>query len=336
VTVYRLCTSGTIEEKIYQRQIFKTALTNRVLQDPRQKRLFSQKDLHDLLTLQPDNGKGRQSGEIETANTIANATRNEDVHGAGGISNRDSETLKDLLKSKGLVSRRREVQTACLQECCIAQMINSFPSSKEFLITALLILLPALPNQHPREKWRKRLGELLQKPQRHCGPVSTTIKWMVIPSRQLGLGLQNLALEAEGVPGPSEEDRTPRLVALPQRALRIPTACPNRLAACWHQFDNGTKSFSQAGNDVAALQAAMAATPAAMASTLNRWRISELTNRSIRRLFPISFMPYPVSPTVKQPSSCHFSTPSPGPNMIVARSSPSMARSLLLDAQVFH
>ncbi|CAN0565881.1 unnamed protein product, partial [Ectocarpus sp. 12 AP-2014] len=32
VTVYRLVTAGTIEEKIYHRQIFKTALTNRVLQ----------------------------------------------------------------------------------------------------------------------------------------------------------------------------------------------------------------------------------------------------------------------------------------------------------------
>lgn len=34
VTVYRLVTAGTIEEKIYHRQIFKTALTNRVLQVP--------------------------------------------------------------------------------------------------------------------------------------------------------------------------------------------------------------------------------------------------------------------------------------------------------------
>lgn len=32
VTIYRLITAGTIEEKIYHRQIFKTALTNRVLQ----------------------------------------------------------------------------------------------------------------------------------------------------------------------------------------------------------------------------------------------------------------------------------------------------------------
>ena len=31
VTVYRLITSGTIEEKVYQRQIYKQFLTNKVL-----------------------------------------------------------------------------------------------------------------------------------------------------------------------------------------------------------------------------------------------------------------------------------------------------------------
>ncbi|EKU20865.1 hypothetical protein NGA_2129100, partial [Nannochloropsis gaditana CCMP526] len=40
VTIYRLVTTGTIEEKIYQRQIFKTAISNRVLVDAKQKRLF--------------------------------------------------------------------------------------------------------------------------------------------------------------------------------------------------------------------------------------------------------------------------------------------------------
>ena len=34
VTIYRLVVAGTIEEKIYHRQIFKTALSQRVLSDP--------------------------------------------------------------------------------------------------------------------------------------------------------------------------------------------------------------------------------------------------------------------------------------------------------------
>jgi hypothetical protein len=33
-------TSGTIEEKIYHRQIFKQFLTNKILKDPKQKRFF--------------------------------------------------------------------------------------------------------------------------------------------------------------------------------------------------------------------------------------------------------------------------------------------------------
>ncbi|EGB10422.1 hypothetical protein AURANDRAFT_10276, partial [Aureococcus anophagefferens] len=51
VTIYRLVCAGTIEEKIYHRQIFKQALTNKVLSDAKQRRLFSQSELGELFTL---------------------------------------------------------------------------------------------------------------------------------------------------------------------------------------------------------------------------------------------------------------------------------------------
>jgi len=51
VTIYRLMTAGTIEEKIYHRQIFKQFLTNKVLKDPKQRTTFGLHDLHDLFTL---------------------------------------------------------------------------------------------------------------------------------------------------------------------------------------------------------------------------------------------------------------------------------------------
>ncbi|TPX13104.1 uncharacterized protein E0L32_006530 [Thyridium curvatum] len=51
VTIYRLMTAGTIEEKIYHRQIFKQFLTNKVLKDPKQRASFGLHDLHDLFTL---------------------------------------------------------------------------------------------------------------------------------------------------------------------------------------------------------------------------------------------------------------------------------------------
>ena len=108
VTVYRLCTAGTIEEKMYQRQIFKTALTNKVLHDPRQRRLFSQKDLHDLLTLQPDNGRAQagSGGMVDTADRIAKADKSKkgDYYNTSRteVSQDDGETLQCVLKSKGL------------------------------------------------------------------------------------------------------------------------------------------------------------------------------------------------------------------------------------------
>uniref|UniRef100_A0A8C1C3U8 DNA excision repair protein ERCC-6 n=1 Tax=Cyprinus carpio carpio TaxID=630221 RepID=A0A8C1C3U8_CYPCA len=51
VTVYRLLTAGTIEEKIYHRQIFKLFFTNRVLKDPKQSRFFKSNDIYELFTL---------------------------------------------------------------------------------------------------------------------------------------------------------------------------------------------------------------------------------------------------------------------------------------------
>lgn len=51
VMIYRLMTAGTIEEKVYHRQLFKQFLTNKILRDPKQRQDFQLKDLHDLFTL---------------------------------------------------------------------------------------------------------------------------------------------------------------------------------------------------------------------------------------------------------------------------------------------
>ncbi|XP_060625307.2 DNA excision repair protein ERCC-6 [Anolis sagrei] len=67
VTVYRLLTAGTIEEKIYHRQIFKQFLTNRILKDPKQRRFFKSNDLYELFSL--SNPDGTQ--ETETSAIFA-------------------------------------------------------------------------------------------------------------------------------------------------------------------------------------------------------------------------------------------------------------------------
>ena len=90
VTVYRLLTSGTIEEKIYHRQIFKQFLTNRVLKDPRQRRFFKSNHLHELFTLDSSAVAG---GSTETSALFA---------GTG------SEILPPVKERKRKKRRRRE------------------------------------------------------------------------------------------------------------------------------------------------------------------------------------------------------------------------------------
>ena len=51
VIIYRLITRGTIEEKIYHRQVYKELLSNRILENPNQKRIFSRSALNELFEL---------------------------------------------------------------------------------------------------------------------------------------------------------------------------------------------------------------------------------------------------------------------------------------------
>lgn len=53
VTVYRLICVGTVEEKMYHRQVFKHFLAQKVLSDTRQRRFFKHNDLKDLFSAPP-------------------------------------------------------------------------------------------------------------------------------------------------------------------------------------------------------------------------------------------------------------------------------------------
>lgn len=64
ITIYRLMTAGSIEEKIYHRQIFKTFLTNKILKDPKQRRFFKVNDLHDLFSLGDQDEMGTETGDL--------------------------------------------------------------------------------------------------------------------------------------------------------------------------------------------------------------------------------------------------------------------------------
>lgn len=85
VEIYRLMTAGTIEEKIYHRQIFKQFLTNKILRDPKQRQTFQLRDLHDLFTL----GESKD-GETETGSIF----KGTEVRLSGGAAKKTPSTLQ--------------------------------------------------------------------------------------------------------------------------------------------------------------------------------------------------------------------------------------------------
>ena len=64
VEIYRLMVAGTIEEKIFHRQVFKQFLTNKILRDPKQRQTFQMSDLHDLFTLGDANEEATQTSRL--------------------------------------------------------------------------------------------------------------------------------------------------------------------------------------------------------------------------------------------------------------------------------
>jgi len=53
VAVYRLVLAGSIEEKVYQRQVYKHFLSQKILNDPRQRQFFKWNEVADLFDLPP-------------------------------------------------------------------------------------------------------------------------------------------------------------------------------------------------------------------------------------------------------------------------------------------
>ncbi|GMM53346.1 DNA-dependent ATPase [Starmerella bacillaris] len=107
VLIYRLITAGTIEERIYERQIYKQYLSNKILKDPKQKRFFKNSDLHDLLSLRD---------ESESAEIFANANAQSGNNNEGSVSELDTEKKKiaeadDLSKMAGVTRETDYEQT---------------------------------------------------------------------------------------------------------------------------------------------------------------------------------------------------------------------------------
>ncbi|XP_047959154.1 protein CHROMATIN REMODELING 8 isoform X1 [Salvia hispanica] len=90
VTVYRLITRGTIEEKVYQRQIYKHFLTNKILKNPQQRRFFKARDMKDLFILN-DDGDG---GSTETSSIFSQISHKVNIVGASKDKQDESTPVK--------------------------------------------------------------------------------------------------------------------------------------------------------------------------------------------------------------------------------------------------
>lgn len=131
VTIYRLMTGGTIEEKIYHRQIFKQFLTNKILKDPKQRRFFKSNDLYDLFSLAPEDEtnetkklfrevgndveiKGREDDKIKSVEGVErmdvveakvekwNSLGNDSATSVKASSDNDSNILQSLFEMNGI------------------------------------------------------------------------------------------------------------------------------------------------------------------------------------------------------------------------------------------
>lgn len=94
VTIYRLLTAGTIEEKIYHRQIFKQFLTNRVLKDPKQQRFFKTNDLYELFSLNEGIKEKTESSAIFAGTGSEIKVNTQDKNDEGKSDDDNEETSK--------------------------------------------------------------------------------------------------------------------------------------------------------------------------------------------------------------------------------------------------
>lgn len=88
VAVYRLLTAGTIEEKIYHRQIFKTVLAHRVLGEGRDLCAFTSSSLRDLFAYSR-RARGTETGALfPEGEVVASDGEASEGGGAGEVGGR--------------------------------------------------------------------------------------------------------------------------------------------------------------------------------------------------------------------------------------------------------
>ncbi|KAH9625999.1 hypothetical protein KSS87_016812 [Heliosperma pusillum] len=114
VTVYRLITRGTIEEKVYHRQIYKHFLTNKILKNPQQRRFFKARDLKDLFVLTDE----EHAGSTETSNIFGQLSEQVNVVGTekDDQQNHDCSTSSAPLANGTILNENNGLEQSCSDE----------------------------------------------------------------------------------------------------------------------------------------------------------------------------------------------------------------------------
>ncbi|XP_061713485.1 DNA excision repair protein ERCC-6-like [Cydia pomonella] len=144
VTVYRLLSGGTIEEKIYQRQIFKHFLSNKILIDPNQKNVLTTSTLQGLFTFDELNCEG----DTETAALFK--------HTKVSVNHRKQETDKQVATNSRDSISKKKLEEMRRQAREISRKIASNVKPK---ITEHA--------EDPREKYKKKRDLLINPPVVH-------------------------------------------------------------------------------------------------------------------------------------------------------------------------
>jgi DNA excision repair protein ERCC-6 len=131
VEIYRLMTAGTIEEKIYHRQIFKQFLTNKILKDPKQRQTFHLSDLHDLFSLGNDDAPTKTSTLFKDAQVKYAGNKSKPVVETNGRSNPAEpmpQSEKDLQQVTGVSKVERYAGEVAEEAAAIKSSSDGAPA----------------------------------------------------------------------------------------------------------------------------------------------------------------------------------------------------------------
>ena len=161
VRILRLLTAGTIEEKIYHRQLFKQLLQQRVLDDPNQTRFFRAADLYDLFTLSDPNDSAETTDLFAGLEDAIDKELSREK--SGRLAAEKGEVgqdviLEDLLNVAGVHSTLQTTPISDQSRPEYALVEMEAEKIAQHALEALKAQQVAAPTAAPMNKWAGRFG----------------------------------------------------------------------------------------------------------------------------------------------------------------------------------